>query len=84
MRYTSSIAAVAAFASMATASDAPVEKGNPLGVTYTATLPNTGVDSITGQVIIAAAPNQEGVNIQAAFYNLPASTGNMSKRISIL
>ena len=66
---------MAALACAVSAGDAPVVKNNPIGITYSASLPNKG--SITGSLKGAAAPNGEGVNIQGAFYDLPSNSGNL-------
>jgi len=78
MRYTSSILTVAALASVAIASDAPVVQNNPIEVTYSATIP-TGANAkaISGAIKVAASPDGEGVNIQVALYNLP-DTGDLN------
>ena len=78
MHYISKVAAVAALVSVATAGDAPVVENNPIGVTYSATLPSTGPDAITGAIKGASNPNGEGVYFQGVFYNLPGS-GSLSK-----
>lgn len=82
MRSFTKIAATAALISVATAGDAPVVDSSTLinGLTYSATLPNTGTDAVTGAVLGSIAPGGEGTNFQVAFYNLPG-TGNLCMHI---
>lgn len=87
MRYTSTIVAAAAFASLAAAADAPIAKTN-IGVTFTAELPNTG--NISGTILGAGAPDGSGSNFQVAMYNLPQgsnfckSTGQDARGMKML
>lgn len=88
MRTFSNIAATAALLAVATAGDAPVVDSSSVltGITYTATLPNTGVDAVTGAVIGSIAPGGAGTNFQVSFYNLPGTSsfqyGLYSGRVS--
>ncbi len=77
MRFTSTYAALAALLSLTTASDAPVAKNNPAGVTYSATIGSKNASLVSGSFKIAAAPNREGANILITLYNLPASGGSL-------
>jgi len=77
MRPGSSLAAVAALASIATAGDAPVVNNNPIAATYSATIPEDTAGELSGAIKIAASPNGEGVAVQFAMYNLPSS-GDLS------
>jgi len=78
MRSASSIVAAATLVSLAAAGDAPVAKTDlTTGLTYTATLPNAGVDAITGAILGAVSPDGVGTNFQVSFYNLPGS-GSLS------
>lgn len=81
MHYISSLAVVTALASLAIAGDAPVVKGNPIGTTYSATIPQTNAKAVSGACLIASSPDQEGVNIQIALYNLPGG-GNLCTSLS--
>lgn len=72
MRYISSIVSVAALASIAAAGDAPVVEGNPIEITYSATIPQVNAQDLSGAVKISSAPDGEGVNIQVSLYNLPS------------
>jgi hypothetical protein len=73
MRSISNIVAAATLVTLAAAGDAPVVHEDATGVVYTATLPNTGVNAITGAVIGAVSVDGEGTNFQVSFYNLPGS-----------
>lgn len=73
MRYTSNIVAAAALAAVASAGDAPATHGNPLDITYAATIQVTTADALSGAMKIAASPNGQGVNIQFSMYNLPGN-----------
>ena len=79
MRSISNIAAVTALVSIAAAGDAPVVQNNPIGITYTATLPGTKSGQLSGVVKGAASPDGVGTNLQISFYNLPG--GNFSKHV---
>ena len=78
MRYISNIAAATALISVAIAGDAPAIENNPIGITYSATLPNTRAGAISGAILGASAPDGSGTNFQVAFYNLPGG-GNLSE-----
>jgi hypothetical protein len=70
----SNIVAAAAVVALVSAGDAPVAQSDlTTGITYSATLPNSGVDAITGAVIGAISPDGRGTNFQVSFYNLPGS-----------
>ena len=77
MRYTSSIIAVAGLAAIVAADDAPVVKGNPIEITYSATIPATNGSTLSGAFKAASAPDGQGVNIQVSLYNLP-NNGDLS------
>lgn len=78
MRYTSSILTAAALASVAIAGDAPVVQGNPLDITYSATIPQKNATILSGAIKVAGSPTGQGVQIQVALYNLPDS-GDLSE-----
>lgn len=76
MRSVSNIAAIAAFVVVARSGNAPIANSDLTnGIVYTATLPNTAVNAITGAVIGAISPDGSGTNFQVSFYNLPGSGG---------
>jgi len=77
MRSVSSLAAVAALASVTTAGDAPVVNNNPIAATYSATIPEDTAGELSGAIKIAASPSGQGVAVQFAMYNLPNS-GDLS------
>jgi hypothetical protein len=79
MRSISNIAAAAALVSIAAAGDAPVAESVNTGLTYSATIP-AKVDTLSGAVLGAGAPDGAGTNFQVALYNLPGS-GNFSRWI---
>lgn len=66
MRYTITIAALAA---LAAAGDAPIADGTNIGMTFSANLPSNG--NVTGTIVGSGAPNGEGSNFQISLYNLP-------------
>jgi hypothetical protein len=76
MRYISNIAAAAAIISVAVAGDAPVAEASNIDTSYSATIP-AAVNSLSGAILAAVAPNGAGTNFQISFYNLPG-TGNLS------
>ena len=76
MRYISNIAAAAAVVSVAVAGDAPVAEASNIDTSYSATIP-AAVNSLSGAILGAVAPNGAGTNFQISFYNLPG-TGNLS------
>ncbi len=74
MGYTFDVLAAATVITLATAGNAPLANSDlTTGLTYSATLPNTGVDAITGAVLGSIAPDGTGTNFQVSFYNLPGS-----------
>lgn len=65
--------------------DAPVTKGNPKGVVYTATLPEKAFSypgpqgNVKGSISATAGPDGTGVQWSVNFSNLPATGGPFSK-----
>lgn len=63
--------------------DAAVVTNNPIGVTYTAVLPNSKTSGIRGYISGTSAADGKGVNFVANFYGFPdASLGPFCTSIS--